>query len=85
MMIDIWIGDERAEMSDVDNLVTKKDWTWTWIFIVLYELPFISSYFVLAIAKVVVKRIANTLSILLIKTIVNIIGNTKKVLPIVLK
>jgi len=50
-------------------------------------LPFISSYFVLvlAIAKVVVKSIANTLSILLIKTIVNTIGKTKKVLPIVLK
>jgi len=40
---------------------------------------------VLAVAKVVVKSIANTLSILLIKTIVNTIGNTKKVLPIVLK
>jgi len=40
---------------------------------------------VFAIAKVVVKSIANSLSILLIKTIVNIIGNFKKVLPIVLK
>jgi len=40
---------------------------------------------VLAIAKIVVKSIANTLSILLIKTIVNTIGNTKNVLPIVLK
>jgi len=86
-MINRWIGDERAERSGVDNIVTQKDWTWTWIFIVGYELPFISSYFVLvlAIAKVVVKSIANTLSILLIKTIINTIGKTKQVLPIVLK
>jgi len=87
MMISRWIGDERAERSGVDNLVTQKDWTWTWIFIVWYKLPFISSYFVLvlAIAKVVVKSIANTLSILLIRTIVITIDNTKNVLPIVLK
>jgi len=71
-------------------LITElhKDWAWPWIFIVWYELPFISSYFVLvlAIAEVVVKVLPILYQyVLLIKTIVNSIGNTKKVLPIVLK